>query len=350
MPNLSLIKQYYENFDFPGVDKLFKIIKMNKPDSNISRQDIKTFIDDQQHEQIQKTKVRNNKLKGHVVAFDENELWLIDIFDLAKYKTTNSNYKYIFVAIDVFTRKAYAVKMKTKSIDDTTEAIKSIESKNSKIPLAIMSDNDTAFLGRKFKQYLDDNDIYHMTTILDDHRALGIIDNFAKRIKKTFGKYFSKNNSTNWIDYLDIIIQRYNNTPNSALYDLSPNDTTKNQKNTQLIQELNLDKVKDMKTTTKSSLRVGDNVRISVKHKYTKSNEPQFSQEIYKVESVQGNNLTLDNGKTYKNYNVLQTKEQPKKKIIKSASRVANEKHKLERQLRNEGLDENNIIRGKRKI
>ena len=47
-----------------------------------------------------------------------DEAFQMDIFDLSKYKSSNSNYKYILACIDVFTRKAYAKPMKNKNIDN----------------------------------------------------------------------------------------------------------------------------------------------------------------------------------------------------------------------------------------
>ena len=45
---------------------------------------------------------------------------------------------------------------------------------------------------------------------LGDHHALGIIDNFAKRIKTTLTAMFLKNNKTRWIDYKEGIVNHYN--------------------------------------------------------------------------------------------------------------------------------------------
>ena len=68
----------------------------------------------------------NNKTTGHIVAFKENEFWNIDIFDLSKYYKYNKGYKYIFCAIDIFTRKVYCIAMKNKDNNNVLNAIENI--------------------------------------------------------------------------------------------------------------------------------------------------------------------------------------------------------------------------------
>jgi transposase len=79
------------------------------------------------------------------------ELVQIDMYHLSKYGTYNKNYKFIFAMVDVFSRIAYALPMKTKSIDDTTNTSQMIIKKSGIQPTIIMSDNDLFFLGDKFR-------------------------------------------------------------------------------------------------------------------------------------------------------------------------------------------------------
>ena len=54
-------------------------------------------------------------------------------------------------------------------------------SKNSVKPISILSDNEPAFLTHDFLNMMMKEDIVFNTNALNDHHALGIIDNFAKR-------------------------------------------------------------------------------------------------------------------------------------------------------------------------
>jgi len=122
----SIIEEYYEKSNYAGLDKLYKLIKKsNSPKGNsveITKSDVKTFLENQEQEQILKQS-RKPIDQGHITAFQENEETQIDIYDLSKYSGSNRNYKYIFAMVDVFTRKLYALPMKDKSIKSTTESL-----------------------------------------------------------------------------------------------------------------------------------------------------------------------------------------------------------------------------------
>jgi hypothetical protein len=59
---------------------------------------------------------------------------------------------------------------------------------------------------------------------LGDHRALGIIDRFARTLKTIITKTFIDHNTTVWIDGIQSIINTYNNKhQHSAIADNSLN-------------------------------------------------------------------------------------------------------------------------------
>ena len=137
--------------------------------------------------------------------------------------------------MDIFSRKAFCYPMKSKSLSDTTPAIKKFFSTsglhefNSKALVIIMSDSDSAFKGdnrsedQNFQKILSDNNAVLEPVKLNDHHALGIIDNFAKNLKRVLSKEFLENKKARWIDILPKIIEQYNSTPHTALDNITPN-------------------------------------------------------------------------------------------------------------------------------
>jgi hypothetical protein len=344
MDKNEIIANIYEEENYPGLEKLYKIIK--KVNNDIKRTDVKKFLQQQLEYQLLKQKhkaTRKNKL-GHLTATFENEIWQIDIYDLSKYETTNSHFKYIFAVVDIFTRKAYIKPMKHKFMEDTTEALKSIIETFDIKPKVIMSDNDSSFLGSEFQNYLDENEIILDTNVLGDHNALGIIDNFAKRIKTILSAMYIKNNSTNWTNYIAKIIQKYNNTDHSSLNNISPNEAGK-KKNYDDILNINLQK--NLKNKIVSDLKIGDKVRIRLKDLFLKGTDDIFSDEVHQVKTINGKTITLDNDIKHKRIDLLlvpSNTESTKTNIIK----VTRAKTKAKKILKQVGMDENNIIIGKR--
>ena len=74
---MEKIKEYYEEYNYPKTDKLYKIMKAD--DISISKNDIKKYIDSLNEVQIVKL-VKQPKATGKIYAFAENESWQVDIF------------------------------------------------------------------------------------------------------------------------------------------------------------------------------------------------------------------------------------------------------------------------------
>ncbi len=93
----NIIKEYYEKYNFPAIQKLYQLLKENG-------HDIKKKI----QKQVKK------KQLGHITSFTYKQNVQIDIFDLSKYSKANDNYKYLSTFIDVFTRKVFVRPLKKK--------------------------------------------------------------------------------------------------------------------------------------------------------------------------------------------------------------------------------------------
>jgi hypothetical protein len=218
------LKEYYENYNYPSVDKLYTILK--KDGIIISKDRIKKFIDNQTEQQLTKqTKEKKNKL-GHIISFNPDTSYQIDIFDISKYSTYNKNYKYLFAMIDIFSRKAYAIPMKDKTMVQTSKALDKIIVDNKLQPISITSDNDASFEGVDFQKIIKKYDIYHHEVIVGDHHGLGIIDRFARTLKTILTRLFLRTKSKNWVDSLNRIIEAYNKTPNGGIANIAPIEAT----------------------------------------------------------------------------------------------------------------------------
>jgi hypothetical protein len=66
-----------------------------------------------------------------------------------KYHKKNNDFKYILCCVDVFTRKAYAIPMKTKDILEVIKSIKLFFKQAYTTPYIITSDSDTTFLSKE---------------------------------------------------------------------------------------------------------------------------------------------------------------------------------------------------------
>ena len=187
---------------------------------------------------------------------------------------------------------------------------------------------------------------FNVNTINDNH-SLGIIDSFAKRLKLIISKTMIKNKDKNWINHLQPIITKYNNMKLPALKDVKPNQVTE-PKNNQIVYDLNVAKSK--KTNMQSDLVIGDRVRLKISTKFTKSSDIQFSDHIYKVESIEGGNITLDNNQTVKRAQLLKVTGLNTSQTGPNVISQVNKSSRVDRVLKADGVDRSNIVKTKKQV
>jgi len=178
--------------------------------------------------------------------------------------------------------------------------------------------------------------IHHGTVILNDHRALSIIDRFARTLKTTFTRIFLRNKTKNWIDVLDKVITSYNNIPHSSLDDIAPNDADE-QENRDIIYNINVEKNK--KNNPESDLKKDDLVRVNIMGLFKKGTEPTYSDEIYKVLSAKGKTIELDDNKKYKRENLLRVPKETEREYNNVIKEV-NKESRFNRRMQREGIQD----------
>jgi hypothetical protein len=244
-----------------------------------------------------------------------NELWQMDIFDLSKYMKQNKDYRYILCCIDVFTRKAFCEPMLYKDSEAVTKAFARILAFNKVQPRSIISDNDAAFQKLIFQKLLELKEIAINYNALHDHHVLGIIDNFARRLKTILTTTFLKEGNTQWLDRLQRILDIYNQSQHSGINDIAPDDASK-PKNKEEILKLNMDKQLHNKTV--SDLEIGDKVRKTMLkggHEIIKGTDPRWTDEVFMVKQIRGNTVILNDDSKMKRTDLLKVPSTTKSSV-----------------------------------
>lgn len=329
-----------------GVTKLNEILR--EGGYNFNRKYVNEVIKKQKTSQLHKMFKRDRKKLGHIIAYKENENIQIDLADMSQYSHKNSGYKYILLAIDIFSRKVYAEPLKTKSESEVTKAFEKIISENDVTPKVVSSDNGSEFTNRNFKKLLNENEITQKTNMIGDHNSLGIIDRFTRTLKDIIHKHFTEYNTTKWINQLENFIRIYNESPHRGLNYYSPNQVNEN---SEKIFKYNLEKLnKNINIDYKIS--VGDNVRVLVrKNVFTKGYIPTWSDEIYKVKMINSTKAILnDNEGNEFHYRVDELQKisdgqtNINKNVKPSQLKITLKEIKAIRDFNSEGLDKNDII------
>ena len=87
-----------------------------------------------------------------------DEQWQMDLADMQSLKDHNDGYRYLLVCIDVFSKYAWIVSIKSKTGPALVEAFKVILSSGRK-PHKIMTDQETEFFNKSFQTLLKNEGI-----------------------------------------------------------------------------------------------------------------------------------------------------------------------------------------------
>lgn len=258
--------------------------------------DVQDFIANQETAQLHK-RVTKEKTIHHATSAGNGLNYQADLLQLDQYGGTNKGFKWCLLVEDIFSRKAFAAPLKTKSPNDVLPALNKAFEVLGKPQLTLRTDQGGEFKGVVGKK-LKDLRIVHHTAAVGDHRVLGIIDSLCRFFKNALYRHFSQTQSTNWIDYLPTLVESYNNTPHRSLKNMTPYEAEKKETVTR---NLAYDLVTRDKREPKFA--VGDTVRV-LKQKLTfdRAYETRYSVERFVIESIDGLYYVLSNGKRYREH------------------------------------------------
>ena len=153
-------------------------------------------------------RVRFQRRRVHVKGIDL--IWSADLVEMSAFSKDNHGVKYLLTIIDVFSKYAWVMPLKTKTGKDITKAFDYIIEGSGRKPSRLWVDKGTEFYNKTFKKYLEQNDI-QMYSTHNEGKAV-VVERFNRTIKTRMWKYFSANSTTRYFDILPALLQQYNHS------------------------------------------------------------------------------------------------------------------------------------------
>ena len=63
------------------------------------------------------------------MVYGPNEIWSADLIDMKEFSKDNKNYNYLLNVIDIFSKYAWSIPLKTKTASEVTKAFSNILTK-----------------------------------------------------------------------------------------------------------------------------------------------------------------------------------------------------------------------------
>ena len=271
--NKTLSKHYYQSSQPGAYGGAVALQRQTNIDGNkvrewLSHQDTYTL-----HKPICRQFKRRVTITGGM-----NHQFQADLIDMRTLRKYNDGVSYLLTCIDVLSKYAWAIPVKTKTGTALVEALSKIFRKRR--PLSLQTDKGSEFMNRNVQRYLRDRGVHFFTSENEDVKA-AIVERFNRTLKEKMWRYFTKTNGLRYVDVITKLIRNYNHSYHRSIRMAPVEVTLANQE--QVWKTL----YADVELSTKSVFNEGDRVRISqARQTFKKGYTPAWTEELFTVSRV----------------------------------------------------------------
>ena len=288
----KILRQVYYDADtgFGSISDTYKDAK--KILNSITYNDVKNFLD--------KQKIRQTKgyrgFNSYVASEPLQELQ-IDIADFTASGALNDGFRYLFVAVDIFTKFCHAVPIKDKQPDESVRAMKEVLDAIGK-PKVLYHDFEGSWNSKPFIRLLNENKIEQIITSTPPPFAERMVQTIKNMIHTRLGGL--EMNKEEWVNLLPAILKKYNNTEHSTI-GMSPNRAKQGKDNIEIWLNINNKASFNRKYPP---IKKGNEVRTYIKPtNKSKGYDSRWSKDVFKVLAITDDGKQfLVNNKTRKLY------------------------------------------------
>ena len=238
--------------------------------------------------------------KRRVLVNGIDKIWAADLADMKVLSEDNDGVNFLLLVIDIFSKYGWIVPLKNKKGKTVAEALKNIFEKRK--PEKLWTDKGTEFYNKDVKKLIE---IYST----ENEEKSSIVERWIRTMKEKMWKYFTDNNTYNYMNVLPDLVKDYNNTVHSSIK-MTPIEASKKKNELTVWRNLYPDRYKIYDLTPKFS--VGDKVRITKKKKvFEKGYTTRWTEEIFTIKEIQNTNPITYKLKDLKNKEIKGTFYEP---------------------------------------
>jgi Integrase core domain/Chromo (CHRromatin Organisation MOdifier) domain len=284
----SIYYDPHNKASFSSTQKLYAEAK--KRDPSITLQAVKEWLQSQLNYTLHKP-VRRTWKRNRVIVHGINEEFQADLVDMQKYSRQNKGYRWILTVIDVLSKFAWVIKLKSKQAKDVVPAFRDFFEKLrliDRVPEKLRTDRGSEFTNNHVRKIYEKYNVYHSTTN-NPQMKCSVIERFNRTLKGRMWKWFTYTKSNKYFDVLDDMVDAYNASQHRSI-GMAPKDVTIANQDVALRNLYDGKSIRSLlkaASDTKQDLRVGDKVRIHHKVKtFDKGYWPNWTDHIYSVKQI----------------------------------------------------------------
>lgn len=263
---------------FGGYNKLTKAIGK-------SGSDVKNWLLDQESYSLH-FPARRRFQRNRIVATSIGDLCQADLVDMSSFAPQNDGYRFLLTFIDVFSKQAYAIPLKSKAAPEIVRAFRKIF--DLFIPRQLQTDRGLEFKNKTVTDFMKSHNVNMYFSFNQDVKA-AVAERFNRTLKSKMFRYFTHSGSRRYLEVLDNLLQSYNHSYHRSIR-MRPVDV-KNADPRQIFKNLyGYATQRDMllaNSLEKPKFSVGDTVRLRYHvEPFSKGYYPNFSDQTFTVSTV----------------------------------------------------------------
>ena len=241
----------------------------------IKRDLIKIFIDEVYSKAPKKNYPTNKIIYSHI-----DDIWSIDLADMIDYKISNNkNYRYIFIIIDNFSKYLWAIPLKNKYSQTSTNDFSNILTTSKRKPLKIESDRGSEFYNSIFQNFLKSKNIHHYSRYTD--KGPSMVERIIRTIRNLLKKPIFLAGNADWLSELPSFVKKYNNTIHPSIK-MTPVQASK-----KVNEKIVYSNLRDKRDVRKPKFKLGQLVRTAdIKKVFSKDDSTNYSYKLYTITEV----------------------------------------------------------------
>jgi hypothetical protein len=209
----EIIRKVYYNVS-TGFGSIAKTLaEAKKVNSLITADEVKLFLSKQEHKQTKKRRTDNSW-----IPFGPREEFQIDLADFG----TGGEYRFAFMAIDIFTKKLVVIPIKDKTSESTSKAMDGVLAELD-VPTMVYTDDGHEFRGTfeaKLKEYAIEHVISRTPATFVERAIRTLRDGITARLDAL------RLENTNWWKMVPHVVSQYNSSTHTTTKS-APNDAAK---------------------------------------------------------------------------------------------------------------------------
>jgi hypothetical protein len=141
--------------------------------------------------------IRHKFKRRRVFVYNVDDIWSADLKDMQSVSKQNNGFKYLLTVIDLFSKYAYTIALKSKSSDVIINAFEKLF--KSKRPRKLWTDQGSEFINHNFKKFLEANNIelYH---VYNEGKA-NVIEKFCRTLCEMIQKHMTTKRHRNILTF-----------------------------------------------------------------------------------------------------------------------------------------------------